>query len=434
LVRVTVASATRRVDLVLPNAVPVVELLHELARSVGLLDPVTVHGGYRLVTAGGQELSGDAGLAVQGIEDGALLTVAARLDDETPRLYDDVVEAMADVVESDFAPWDPEVGRRVAQTAAAILAALGALVLATDGSLVAGVAASGVALSLVTGAVVISRARRHAGPAVGVTWMGASYAAIAGFALAPHGSGFALSAAYAGAGAMIAGLTCLFGLAEARSLVTPPVLAGAMFMATGWVTRVLPVEPAALMTTVLTIVVMTGSFVPTLALGATGAMSDQFSLTGEAPVDLGRVSADARVAHQIVIAASAGAGLLLLLVNPFAVTLGLAGTLLAVNSSLIVILRTRRHRAAQQVQVGLLSGIAGLFSAAIAVLFFHPSWRPPVAICLATAGIGLLLMTLLPSGPSVRRGRLGDLVESAALLATLPLLMVAVGVVAAILG
>ena len=37
LVRVTVASGSRRVDLVLPGAVPVAELVPELARSVGIL-------------------------------------------------------------------------------------------------------------------------------------------------------------------------------------------------------------------------------------------------------------------------------------------------------------------------------------------------------------------------------------------------------------
>ena len=57
LVRVTVASATRRVDLVLPGAVPVAELLPELARSVGLLDGATVYAGYRLTTADGRELA-----------------------------------------------------------------------------------------------------------------------------------------------------------------------------------------------------------------------------------------------------------------------------------------------------------------------------------------------------------------------------------------
>ena len=61
LVRVTVASGTRRVDLVLPGAVPVAELVPELARSVGLLDATTVYGGYRLVTVDGRELTSDAG-------------------------------------------------------------------------------------------------------------------------------------------------------------------------------------------------------------------------------------------------------------------------------------------------------------------------------------------------------------------------------------
>ena len=53
LVRVSVSSGTRRVDLVLPGSVPLAELVPELARSVGLLDAATVYGGYRVVTARG---------------------------------------------------------------------------------------------------------------------------------------------------------------------------------------------------------------------------------------------------------------------------------------------------------------------------------------------------------------------------------------------
>ncbi|MDE0778983.1 MAG: EsaB/YukD family protein, partial [Nocardioides sp.] len=60
LVRVTVASGSRRVDLVLPGAIPVAELVPELARSVGLLDSATVYAGYRLVTSDGRRLEGDS--------------------------------------------------------------------------------------------------------------------------------------------------------------------------------------------------------------------------------------------------------------------------------------------------------------------------------------------------------------------------------------
>ena len=57
-----------------------------------------------------------------------------------------------------------------------------------------------------------------------------------------------------------------------------------------------------------------------------------------------------------------------------------------------------------------------------------------VALALAVTGAVLLAVTLLPSTPSVRRGRLGDLAESVTLLALLPLLVVATGVFAAIRG
>ncbi len=126
LVRVTVASGSRRVDLVLPGAVPVAELVPELARSVGLLDPLTVHGGYTVTGPDGRRLSGDAGLVLQGVEDGALLTVSAGVDAEPPRVYDDVVEAMTDVVERDLRPWSPASGRRTALGAAGLLLVLGA--------------------------------------------------------------------------------------------------------------------------------------------------------------------------------------------------------------------------------------------------------------------------------------------------------------------
>src|SRR4029078_7124580 len=56
LVRVTIASGSRRVDVVLPGSIPVAALVPELARSVGLLDASTVYGGYRLVTQEGRIL------------------------------------------------------------------------------------------------------------------------------------------------------------------------------------------------------------------------------------------------------------------------------------------------------------------------------------------------------------------------------------------
>jgi len=439
LVRVTVASQTRRVDLVLPGAIPVAELVPELARSVGMLDPARVHGGYHLVTPGGQVLTGDAGLANQGIEDGGLLTVTAGVEEVPQRVYDDVVEAMADVVERDLKSWGPASGRRTALTAAALMMALAAVALYLRASALASLAAGVVTILLTIGAVVVSRARREASAAVAMGWMGASYAAVAGFTLAPDGPLFGVPVAYAGAGATIAGLAALVGLGAGRTLMIPPLVVGATFLAAGLVIRAAPFDPAPVLTTALTLVVMVGSIFPWLALGVTGTTVDQLrsiqDITADPhPVDPDRVEADAQVAHQILVAVSGAVGLLLVSIAPLAVSLGLSGTLLAVACCLVVVLRTRQHRARAQVLVGLGAGIAGLSSVAISMLFLHPGWRPIATVALAATGGVLLAVTLLPPTQSAWWGRAGDLAESAALLTLLPLLVVATGIFAAVGG
>ncbi|MEJ7833885.1 MAG: EsaB/YukD family protein, partial [Nocardioides sp.] len=234
LVRVTVSSGTRRVDLVLPGGVPVAELVPELARSVGLLDAHSVYGGYRLVTPEGRELASDAGLTLQGVEDGGVLTVTAGIDDAPPRVYDDVVEAMTDVVEHDLKPWEAASGRRTALSAAGLLMTLGAVaLLIQQESFLAAVAAATVAFALSAGAIVLSRAQHEGEAAVAVAVMSAGYAAVAGWMLAPPDVYFGYSVACAGGGALVAGLVCLIGLGDGRTLVLPPVVVGAIFLATG---------------------------------------------------------------------------------------------------------------------------------------------------------------------------------------------------------
>jgi type VII secretion integral membrane protein EccD len=439
LVRVTVASGTRRVDLVLPGAVPVAELVPELARSVGLLDPVTVYGGYRLVTQEGRELAADAGLIMQGIEDGGLLTVAAGVDDEPPRVYDDVVEAMTDVVERDLKPWEPASGRRTALSAAGLLMVLGAVALFIQDSLLSSTAAAVVSVALVAGAIVLSRAQHEPEAAVAVAWMGSFYAAVAGFMFAPDGMVFGMPVACAGAGALAAGLVALVGLGEGRTLVIPPVVVGAIFLATGLVMRAATFDPAIVLTTTMTLVVMAGSVFPWLALGATGTTVDQLYSTQDitadpSEIDPTRVSADARVAHEILVAVSATVGLLLVIIAPLSVSLGVSGTVLAVMCCLVVMLRTRQYRTGTEVLVGLVSGILGLLSVGISMLWLHPDWRPTAAVALSATGAVLLAVTLLPSAPSVRRGRFGDIAESVALLSLLPLLVLATGVFSSIRG
>ena len=105
LVRVTVGASGRSVDLGAPGGVPVAELVPGLARTLGLLDAGTVHGGFRLVRSDGVVLDSDRSLQAQSVADGAVLTLESGAAADDMRVYDDVVEAVADAVEGEYAPW-----------------------------------------------------------------------------------------------------------------------------------------------------------------------------------------------------------------------------------------------------------------------------------------------------------------------------------------
>jgi hypothetical protein len=358
---------------------------------------------------------------------------------------------MADVVERDLKPWSPETGRRTALWAAGLLMALGALALLIQHeSRVAVVAAALVALALVVGAIVLSRGQDEPDAAVAVAWMGTGYAAVAGLMFAlptdwpTDWSGdwrdfFGYPAAAAGGAALVAGVVALIGLGEGRTLVIPPIVVGANFVAAGLATEHFDLDPAVLLTSTLVFVVLVSSIFPWLALGATGTNVDQLysvaDITADPDdIDPNQVGSDARTAHEILVGVSATVGLLLVLVAPLAVSLGVSGTLVAVMSCLVVMLRTRQYRTGAEVLVGLVSGVLGLLSVGVATLWLHPDWRPVAAVALAATGAVLLAATLLPTSTSVRRGRLGDLAETIALLSLLPLLVMATGLLDAVQG
>lgn len=450
LIRLTIASGTRRVDLVLPGSIPVAELVPELARSVGLLDASTVYGGYRLVTQDGRSLANDAGLTMQGIEDGGLLTVTAGVDDRAPRVYDDVVEAMADVVENELRPWEPAAGRRTALGAGSIMLGLGALALLLTGeSLLGGVTAAVIAVLLVVGGVVLARAQDEPEAAVAVSLLAAVYAAVAGLLLAPGDLPawswplderfFDAPLLGAGLGVLGVGVIAVIGLQEGRVLVIPAVVVGAVLVASAVLIRVASLEPSVVLTVLMTLVVLAGSIFPWLALGVTGTRVEQLyslhDITADPEeIDPDEVGRDARVGHEILLAVSATVGTLLVLFAPFAVGRGVYGTILAGVCCLAVMFRTRQYRTGAEVLAGLTSGILGLVSVAVAMLLIHDSWRSGAAIALAGVGAGLLGLTLVPASPSVRRGRLGDVVETFTLLSLLPLMVLGAGFVAAVAG
>ena len=122
--RVSVVGGHDRVDLVVPAAVRVAELLPELARRVRRGDPLAASTEVWLSVLGGARLDGGSGLAAQGVADGDVLTVTSAADHVAP-VDDDLAVVVAEVVETVPQP-GPAPVRWAALAVSAVLLGLGA--------------------------------------------------------------------------------------------------------------------------------------------------------------------------------------------------------------------------------------------------------------------------------------------------------------------
>jgi hypothetical protein len=311
------------------------------------------------------------------------------------------------------------------------------------------VAAAVIAVLLVVGGVVLARAQDEPEAGVVVSLLAAVYGGVAGLLLAPGdlpewswplGEAFFTDPLlFAGLGILATGVVAVVGLRDGRPLVIPAIVVGAVLVASSVLIRVASLEAGTVFTVLMTLVVLAGSIFPWLALGVTGTNVDQLyslhDITADPDeIDPDEVADDARVGHEILLAVSATVGTLLVLLAPFAVGRGVYGTVLAGICCLAVMFRTRQYRTGTEVLAGLASGILGLVSVAVSMLLIHDGWRAGAAIGLAGIGAALLALTLVPASASVRRGRMGDIVETFTLLALLPLMVLGAGFVSAVAG
>jgi type VII secretion integral membrane protein EccD len=136
LAHVTVSAPNRRVDIALPDHVPLAELFAEVLRHAGdgLADQGERHGGWLLRRADGTPLVPTGNLSGQGVRDGAVLhLVPARA--QWPELeYDDVVEAIAEGARRHGLGWSPQATRVTGLVVAGLAFAMALAVVALSGS------------------------------------------------------------------------------------------------------------------------------------------------------------------------------------------------------------------------------------------------------------------------------------------------------------
>src|SRR5689334_17787376 len=182
LARVTISAPSRRVDVALPEHVPLAELLPEVLRHAGegLADDGEKHGGWVLRRTDGVALATNQGLYPQGVRDGEVLHLVPAHNDWPELEYDDVVEAIAEGARRRGSAWTASSTRTATLAGAGVVLGVGliAVLLAGPAWNAAAYVSLAVAVVLAFAGVTASRAYNdgRAGAALGAYAMPYAFA------------------------------------------------------------------------------------------------------------------------------------------------------------------------------------------------------------------------------------------------------------------
>ncbi|WP_345595738.1 type VII secretion integral membrane protein EccD [Streptomyces marokkonensis] len=392
--RVTIVAPDSRIDVALPDDVPVADLYPEILRFSRQSPTEGAPVGYHLVRRDGTVLDSARSFAAQRILDGELLTLRPFADSLPPAVFDDVSEAVASAVAHDRTLWDGELTRVAGLVGAGVLPVLLAFVawnshVRHDMHSLQGILAAVAGVLLVTFACVRARVYGDRGSAIALGLGALPNIAVAGSGLVPLAEG-------QGIGRLQFLLACAAVLVTSvvLTLVSPSgdspfvafVFAAAIGLLATFVAMLTHLKPMETAAVCAPLSVCALAFLPGLSLrfarlpigyeppnGPRGSYSADESDSPE-PVDAERVAAQARRGHELL--AGLVGGCALVSVGASAV-LGFTGNvwaqLLTLATGIAMLMRAQLFRYTAQVAATLVAGLACLVSLGLGL-----AMNPPV--------------------------------------------------------
>lgn len=442
--RVTVVTSRARVDVALPVEATLAELIPQLVQMTGG-DSGSEHLGrvWGLSRLNEPALSSRLTVSQAGLADGDVVYLRAVDQATGPKLFDDVVDAIAQSASSRTGMWRASVARRTA-LATAIAAAIGSALLAqvdTTRGLAIGVPAA-VAVLLLVAALVLSRSWGDRLAATGAVLAGLVPAAVAGqrsvsatfWPVTGNGLCLALAAltVYAIVGFVVVG--------RAYGLFTAVIVAGAVGAVACSVERLLPARPTSVAAVVIALATLLSTAAPMLAarlarlpMPRVPADAAQFRVDQDDPseIDVPTVAGDT----QRILAGLVGALGLAVVVSAAVLALGSSSrwALLTVGAvGLAWVGRSRGYRSAAQRIIVLVCGLVpiALLGVRLPDQLDGRTWPlAAAALCAAVVAGCLFYMVRQSLGRgSPYWGRAFDVTEYLALIALVPLCGAVIGV------
>ncbi|WP_460772926.1 type VII secretion integral membrane protein EccD [Microbacterium sp. GXF7504] len=434
LLRISIQSEGRRLDIGVPAQVPLIEFMPGFARRLGVLDPTMTTNGYALVTADGRTLDPAQGAAAQGVEDGDVLTLARGGLVTQPRVYDDIVEAVIDATAEQARPWSPQDNARTALAASlTLLGVCAVLLLAVGPGLGLGplIAGGGAVVLLVVAAVVARMGQHEAGHGLGIA--AAVFAGLAGYLAGPvGGSLWGAPLALAGLAALVcAGVAMALMPADAEVQLVPLVVAAVLAVSSG-IAALMPGAEATVYALTIAVIGTLGGALPWLVLSSTrirviSPQSDAEMFADPVPIDPEDVRRRAARGRRMLVCLRLASGFVLLAAIPLVATEGAVGAALCLLASLVMMFPSRQAYSRASVLAVMGVGTAGLAATGLTVAFAQPDLRVALTVVVAVATAIVVTLTILSPRARMRLTRLADTAELVVLALLLPLGAVVAG-------
>ncbi|MGW4563523.1 type VII secretion integral membrane protein EccD [Streptomyces sp. NPDC004561] len=459
--RVTIVAPDSRIDVALPDDVPVADLYPEILRLSQQSPEAGAPVGYHLVRTDGTVLDSARSFAAQRILDGELLTLRPFAESLPPAVFDDVAEAVASAVTRQHKLWSGDLTRAAGLVGGAVLPALLAFVAWTadprhDMHGLAGILAAVTGILLVVLSAVRARVYDDRGSAVALGLGALPNIGVAGSGLLPLSGGegigrlqFLLACAAVLVAALILTLSSPHGdgpfvafvFASAITLVVVFVATLTHWSATEMAAVCAPVAVGAL------------AFLPGMSMRfarlpigfenpSSGTPRSAYGTESAAqePVDTERIEAQARRGHELLVGLVGGCALLAV---GAAAVLGFSDDVwaqaLALATGVAMLMRAGLFRYTAQVAPVLAAGLAALVLLGLGLALNPPHdvmlkaltgnrtdldirtiWL--IAAIAAAAAVVTALGLILPrGGPTPFWGRFLEICEGFVLLTLIPL-------------
>ena len=437
LIPLTITYGMERRDVTVPQSVPLVELLPGLVDVIGARADTGTNDGFAVRTASGRPLDQSASLSAQGVRAGASLLLELLGEGVADMVYDDLTEAVGQVVEQVSTPWTSSDARTLACLSAAALVFVAAILLATTPpDAIAALQPGRVSLlNYINGAIGVMSALLVMGTSAVVTRKNPGPSGIALAHTVP-----VLTAAAAlrftqtqwdGAGWIAIGVGILVGSVAALTLpgryrisVAAPLVVGSVVTATGLLVRFGNLPQVGVSALLFALIVVLLQLPPWVALAHIPVRILDAKTTEQIPAQ--GIMDQVSTSFVFVVSLRVGGALAAIFLTVSMMTA--TGTksivlplILILLGSVSLVLQTRSIRARVEVLIGALTGLITILIAAVLATRADAtilSWITVIAV-----GTALVLVITNVVGPRARphMTRLADTLSVLSLFVLIPL-------------